>query len=80
MNNSCLEWNNNPELTDNNNDDIDDDDGDEKLVTFYRWGKVERTQKICLTMNRDETWVTWREVIHGLKRHIHRKRQQVPTY
>ena len=94
MNNTCLEcveplWNNNPELTDNNNDnddiddddgDDDDDDGDEKLVTFYRWGKVERTQKICLTMNRDETWVTWREVIHGLKRHIHRKRQQVPTY
>ena len=79
MNNSCLEcveplWNHNPvELTDN-------DDDDEQLVTFYRWGKVERTQKICVTMNRDETWETWREVIHGLKCHIHRKRQQVPTY
>ena len=82
MNNECLEcvepkWNNDPvEQTDS--DDGDDDD-DEKLVSFYRWGKAERTQKICVTMNKDETWETWREVIHCLKCHIHRKRQQVGT-
>ena len=52
---------------------------EDSSVTFYRWGKAERTQKLCVTMDKDETWETWCEVIKGLKSHIYRKREQVLT-
>ena len=62
-----------------NSDDSNDEDSDDSdsNVTFYRWGKAERTQKICVTMDKDETWETWCEVMKGLKSHIYQKREQV---
>jgi len=60
---------------DDSNDEASNDE--DSNVTFYRWGKAERTQKICVTLDKDETWETWCEVIKELKSHIYRKREQV---
>jgi len=62
------------------NDTSDESSSEEELdktVTFYQWGKTERTQKIQITLDEDEAWETWCDVIKELKCHIHRKRKQV---
>ncbi|XP_066916722.1 uncharacterized protein [Clytia hemisphaerica] len=66
--------------SDTSADSSSSEDESDKTITFYRWGKTGRTQKIQVTMDKDEAWETWCMVIKDLKGHIYRKRKQVEFY
>ena len=52
-----------------------------RKISFYKWTrKDEKVQKICITLDEDDTKEIWREMIQTLKSHIYRKRKQVEHY
>ena len=70
--NDGLKSSENEESLDDSNDDVE-----KKTVTFYRWGKPERTKKINITTDEDEAWETCCKVIKDPNMHIYQKRKQV---
>lgn len=53
----------------------------ESEVSFYKWTKLEgKTQKVVISLEKEEAWHQWCESVAGLKEHIHRKRSQVGYY
>ena len=52
------QWENDGSTSSENEESLDNsnDDTDKKTVTFYLWGKTEKTQKVCITIDEDESW------------------------
>ena len=76
---SLPQWKNDDKESEEDEESSSDskDDDDKRNITFYRWGKNERTQKICITIDEVEAWETLCVQIKDLKAHIYRKRKQV---
>ena len=61
--NTPPQWENDDLKSSEDEESLDDSnyDVEKKTVTFYRWGKPERTKKINITIDEDEAWK------HGVK-------------
>ena len=88
MNSKCdscstpFQWENYGSTSSEDEESLDDsnDDAKKKTMTFYHQGKTERTQNACVTIDEDEAWETWCEVMKDLKAHIYWKRKQVSLF